>query len=148
MNPMLHALKNRKAADKQDVPQDHKTENVHKGGDHTTDLHAFVKALSPDQKDKLHAMLGQDKASNADAIAKGAPSKEEQGKIAQAAQQENAEEALEQNEGPHDQQVDSDQIAMGMLDSRFKNNAPSRPRNLHERVQSNISKDLKSKGKI
>lgn len=72
-------------------------------------------------------------------ILKGKPSTEEKKKIEQRAME-------EQSEGEDD--VDSDAIAMDMLDSRFKNNAPSKPRNLHERVQMGMAQNLKSKGKI
>jgi len=147
MNPMLKAVRAKRMSSGGD---DHKPENVHQA-DHTKDLHEFVKQLSPDQKDKLHSMLSQDN-SNTEQIVKGGPSKEEQGKIAQQAAQDNSEESLEHNDSGHGDSdggsVDSDKIAMDMLDSRFKNNAPSHPRNLHERVQANMAKGLKAKGKI
>ncbi len=145
MNPMLSALKNRRSSQ----ADDHKTENVH-DGDHSKQLHEFVKTLSPEAKEKLHTMLSQDMGGkSSEQIAKGAPSKEEQMKIAQQAQADNGEEGLEQDSTDLDSSgVDSDKIALNMLDTRFKNAPPSKARNLHERVQMGMAKDLKAKGKI
>lgn len=93
-------------------------------------------------EDKIDSDKAQDKADRSEAIIKGKPSTEEKGKIMERMAQENS----EQDQGGGG--VDSDAIAMDMLDSRFKNNAPTKPRNLHERVQMEMAKNLKSKGKI
>lgn len=142
MNPMLSALKNRRSS--QGEPQQDKGSG---GGD----LKSFLDQLSPEAKSQLAQMLNQD-AGGAEQIAKGAPSKGEQAKIAERAAQENQHEQAEgEDMGPVDYDssgVDSDKIALDMLDTRFKNAAPAKPRNLHERVQTNMAKDLKAKGKI
>ncbi len=139
MNPMLSALKNRRSGQ----PEEQQTGG---GSTDAKSLHDFVKQLGPEDKEVLQALLSKDSA-NAEQIAKGAPSKQEQMKIAEQSQAEQAEESMEETAGA-ESDVDSDEIAMGMLDTRFKNAAPSRPRNLHERVQTNMAKDLKAKGKI
>jgi hypothetical protein len=138
MNPMLSALKGRRSGHAEEQPK----EESGGGG-----MKSFVEQLSPEAKAELLQHLAKDvSGASAEQIAKGAPTKAEQAKIADQANQDNAiEEMEEQGEGPA---VDSDKIAMGMLDSRFKNSQPSKPRNLHERVQTNMAKDLKAKGKI
>ena len=143
MNPMLSALKNRRSH-QEDAPAE-KPQGAGGGG-----LKSFVEQLPPEAKAELLSLLAQDVGGGASAeqVSKGEPSKGEQAKIAERANEESAEHELE--EAPVDQgpAVDSDKIAMGMLDSRFKNSQPSKPRNLHERVQTNMAKDLKAKGKI
>jgi len=138
MNPMLNAIKSRRSA-QVDEPKAQAPAGA--GG-----LEQFVKQLSPEQKEQLQQMLDGE-AAGAEAVSKGEPSREEHAKIAQASAQENSEHDMEaeDEQGPG---VDSDEIAMGMLDSRFKNSAPEKPRNLHERVQTNMAKNLKAKGKI
>lgn len=138
MNPMLNAIKSRRST-QMDEPQ--AQPQAGSGG-----LEQLVQQLSPEQKEQLMQML-EGEPSSAEAVSKGEPSKNERAKIAQASAEENSEQELEAEDdaGPA---VDSDEIAMGMLDSRFKNSAPDRPRNLHERVQTNMAKNLKSKGKI
>jgi hypothetical protein len=140
MNPMLNAIKSRRSG-QEDVDQ--QSDAVPGGAEKLLQL---IAQLTPEQKEQLQAMLDDGGGASAEQISKGAPSAMEKQKIALASAEENGEQDLEQ-EGQGDD-VDSDDIAMGMLDSRFKNNAPSNPRNLHERVQTNMAKNLKSKGKI
>lgn len=87
-----------------------------------------------------------EKNDKSEEIAKGKPSTEEHEKI-----QAKIMDDEDKKDGGIDEAQegeDSDAIAMDMLDSRFKNNPPSKPRNLHERAQMGMAKNLKSKGKI
>lgn len=160
MSAMMAAIKKRKMAgaglmgDHQDAT--HPGEHVN-DADQGKDLHGLVSSLSESEKHSLRTILEKDKVGgNAQAIAKGAPSTEEQGKIAQASAKENQtnalEEAEEQEDGPsgHLPQDQSDEIAKSMLDSSHLRGtaSTSNPRNLGERMKQSVAAKLKAKGKI
>jgi len=138
MNPMLSALKSRRSGSEEQKPS---------GAQEPKGVLDLVRSLSPGELEQLKALLTGDGAVSAEAISKGAPSSEEKAKIQERMGKENEQAELEESDAPGEE-IDSDEIALGMLDSRFKNAAPSAPRNLHERVQMNMAKNLKEKGKI
>ncbi len=161
MSAMLAAIKKRQQAgasvmgDHQDTGHqaEHVQDDPAMNANHGADLHGLVKSLSESEKHSLRTILEKDKTGgDGQNIAKGAPSKEEQGKIAQASQQENQENALEEASETKGQEMDedkSDEIAKSMLDSRhLRGMATEKPRNLGERMKQGLAAKLKSKGKI
>lgn len=155
MNPMHAAIRSR-LGKHSPAPDDAQPMHPAAGADHTADhaesgkdLHGFVAGLSHDEKSKLKSILN-DSSQNTQAIAKGGPSSEEQGKIAQAMAQENQMNALDEaseHEGISEDQ--SDEIGKSMLDSRHINGmATEKPKNLGERAKQYIAAKLKAKGKI
>lgn len=115
MNPMMHALRNRRMRE----PEQEQTDPGAEAG----------------------AMV------DTKGVEKGEPSSEERMKIQEQIALDDEADSLADADAPLEA-ADTDEIAMGMLDSRFKSSIPSKPRNLHERVQTNMAKDLKAKGKI
>lgn len=114
------------------------------------DLHGLVASLNPHEKQSLIAILEQDNGHDAMAIAKGAPSKEEHGKIAQASAKEQSQNTAEEASEPGEiGEAQSDDIGKSMLDSRhIRGMATEKPRNLGDRVKQTIASKLKAKGKI
>lgn len=142
MNPMLSALKNRRVSDK-GASSDAAPQGEGK-------LEALVASLSAEDKAKLVELLAgesDESHTSAEAVDKGAPSSEEKTKINEQMAKDEAREGAEEL-GELESGVDSDEIALGMLDSRFKNGGPSKARNLHERAQMGMASNLKAKGKI
>ena len=120
------------------------------------DLHGIAQSLDDGQKSKLHSILSTQLNGKGN-IAKGDPSSEEQGHIADAANEENKENKLmsAQDENSNDEHsvisdVDSDAIGKSMLDSRHLGGNPptGKPRNLGERMKMTVMNKLKAKGKI
>lgn len=131
------------------------------GSEHTEDadkdLHGIAQSLDEGQKTKLHSILSSHLQGKGNDIAKGEPSTEEQGKIAEAAGNEKQTNSLmsKQDENSNDEHslvsdVDSDEIGKSMLDSRHLGGNPptGKPRNLGERMKMGVMNKLKSKGKI
>lgn len=154
MNSMMAAIKKRKSGG-QTVMGDHgsmahpsmHTDDADQNPNHGKDLHGLVASLSDDEKVKLKGILDGHKGND---IAKGEPSSEEKGKIAEQMQKSNAQNAAEDADEAGEQgAVDSDAIGKSMLDSRFMGqNPPTVARNLGERVKMDIHKKLKDKGKM
>jgi hypothetical protein len=115
------------------------------------DLHGIVASLSDDQKGKLKGILDNHMADSM-GIAKGNPSSEEQGHIADAAKAESQTNSLMDQDGGdgHISPDQSDEIAKSMLDSRHLGENPptGKPRNLGERMKMSVMNKLKTKGKI
>lgn len=154
MNPMMAAIKKRKSGG-DGLMGDHSAvhqSSVDHGDGQGKDLHGLVASLSPHEKESLKVMLDKDSGADAMAIAKGAPSKEEHSKIAQASAQESKANALEEaQETPQAELAEdqSDEIGKSMLDSRhLRGMATEKPKNLGDRVKQSIASKLKSKGKI
>lgn len=181
MNPMQAAIKKRRVGGYA-VEGDH--QDMTHSSQHTDDqdkdsnLHDMVSKMSPDQLGKLKSAIakhegsgsdpengavdhgesdGGDAGKNAEAVSKGGASQQEQAEIASAAEQENQNTHLSQEEDENHDLDDggaitpekSDEIAMSMLDSRDKHGtAPSKPRNLGERMRAGIAAKLKGKGKL
>lgn len=107
----------------------------------------LLMSLGEDEKEELKMLLMADEEKTpSNKVQMGEPSSEEKAKIdTMMAAEEMSDEAEDEMDGA----VDSDEIAMGMLDSRFKNADPSmKPRNLSERVKMSMASKLKAKGKI
>lgn len=140
MNPMHKAIRGRRSQDSQG---DHGGMSHH--GEHSDDpkkdLHSMVASLSDNEKSQLKGILNS--SDNSVNVSKGEPTSHEKQMVAQQSAEENQEEGMED-----DGAIDSDQIAKDMLDSKFSRGGPSKPRNLHERVQMNMASNLKSKGKL
>ncbi len=117
-------------------------------GDHDPDqkknLHEIVANLNDNEKSQLKGILA--KSDNSMDIAKGGPTENEQQAVSQRAEEETQHQDVDM--GQPDGELDSDQIAKDMLDSKFSRGGPTKPRNLHERVQMNMASNLKSKGKL
>ena len=114
------------------------------------DLHGIAQSLNDGDKSKLHSILSTQLNGKGN-ISKGDPSTEEQGKIASAAEEENQENKLQdQDGGPTISADQSDEIGKSMLDSRHLGENPptGKPRNLGERMKMSVMNKLKSKGKI
>lgn len=107
------------------------------------DLDAIVSQLSEDDKMLLMEKLSSPGEAKEESISKGGMSPGEKMNLDKKIMEDD-EEMLDEDT----QDVDSDSIAMGMLDSRFKGESDGNPRNLSERVQMNMAKNLKGKGKI
>jgi hypothetical protein len=104
------------------------------------DLTALVAALSDDEKAQLLALLtGEERSLE---ISKGDASTEEQGKVDQAIAREDANNAS-------DDEPDSDDIAMSMIDRKDMLADPNKkPMNLGERARMQAASKLKQKGKL
>lgn len=160
MNPMMAAIKKRKGygSEPGDHSAGHTPQHTDVGApsdqpqDGAGKLQAIVESLKPHEHEQLKSLLDQAKPDRSQQIAKGAPSTKEQGKIAEAASQENAQNAMEEHEDDGGSGVPEhvhDEIGMSMLDSRHKNGmATEKPRNLGDRVKQGIASKLKAKGKI
>ena len=177
-NPMQAAIRKRRTAG-YSVEGDH--EDMTHRSQHTQDqdndshIHDMISKMDPDQLEKLKAAIASKEGSgtdhgkgtnspdsgdadkNAEQVAKGGASQEEQNKIQSAAEEENRNTALSaEDDADHDLDSDStitpeksDQIALSMLDSRDKHGmAPSKPRNLGERMRGALAAKLKGKGKL
>ncbi len=146
---MLAALKNKKAGNAiQGDHQEMSHGSLH-AEDADKDLHGLVASLSDGQKSKLKGILDShvDKSMQ---IAKGGSSSEEDGKVKSAIHKENDETALEEKEEHDSGNLDSDDLAKSMLDSKHLNgSAPvAPPRNLGERMKMSLAAKLKGKGKL
>lgn len=161
MNPMMAAIKKRKSGG-EGLMGDHAASHA-SAADHgdgqpkesvphgTNDLHSFVASLAPHEKTALKGILDKESGNDSQAIAKGQPSQEEHGKIAQASAKEDQANALEESqESPQEEMSESDEIGKSMLDSSHLRgtNPMNKPRNLGERVKQSIATKLKGKGKI
>lgn len=148
VNPMMAAIKKRKSGgdtNMGDHAGDHSAQHADVGAQHEVDpkLQMLVASLKPHEHEQLRQMLDQ-KPNTSQAIAKGAASTEEQGKIAEQSAKENQENALHDMDSSQ-----SDDIGKSMLDSRNMHGpAPEKPRGLGDRVKQSIASKLKSKGKI
>ncbi len=149
MSAMLAALKNKRAGqakmgDHQDMA--HGSEHA---DDADKDLHGLVASLDDGQKTKLKSILAShgDKSTQ---IAKGGSSSEEDGKVKDAMDKENAETGLQEKQEQDLGGADSDDLAKSMLDTKHLNGStPSGPpRNLGERMKMSLAAKLKGKGKI
>lgn len=94
---------------------------------------------------KKSADAPEQKSDDAQNISKGHASPKEKEKIQERMTQDASE---PQGGAPAD--YDRDQIAMDMLDSKFRNGVPEgmKPRNLSDRMKMHVATDLKSKGKL
>ena len=146
---MLAALKNKKAGmakmgDHQDMS--HGSEHAE---DADKDLHGMVASLNDTQKTKIKGILDShmDKSMQ---ITKGGSSSEEDGHVKTAMDKENGETALEEKQEQDTGNIDSDDLAKSMLDSKHLNgSAPATPpRNLGERMKMSLAAKLKGKGKL
>jgi hypothetical protein len=156
MNPMHAAIRKRLGHNSQPPEAGHSGPRESAGPDHApehaeggADLHGFVAGLSDQEKSKLKSILSSDQ--NAQKIAQGAPSSEEQGKIAEAMEGESEMHGLEasQDAGHGISEDESDEIGKSMLDSRhIRGMATEKPKNLGERAKQYIASKLKAKGKI
>lgn len=115
------------------------------------DLDAIVSQLSEEDKVLLMEKLSgntEEDASQKTSIDKGGMSEDEKmaidAKILKRDSQDVEEDADEMEDG-----VDSDDIAMSMVGNRFKGvEDGNKPSNLSQRVQMDLAKKLKEKGKI
>lgn len=152
---LLAAIKKRKEQGTKmgdHVDMSHASEHTE---DADKDLHGIAQSLDDGQKSKLHSILSTQLNGKGN-IAKGDPSSEEQGHIAEASQEEKKTNLLSKaNEDSNDEHpvmsdVDSDEIGKSMLDSRHLGGNPptGKPRNLGERMKMTVMNKLKAKGKI